>query len=152
VSTTAKVIEKLSKKRLRLWLQLLRANRATENQLRENMRLTFDCTLPRFDVLSALDRYRDGLRMSDLSAKLMVSNGNITGIVDRLEAEGLARRISVDGDRRAMRVKLTEAGIARFAEMAAEHETWVDTLFATYSAAELDTLTALLSRLEEDET
>ena len=97
----------LSKQRLRVWLRLLRAHRKVENTLREQMRLTYDCTLPRFDVLSALDRHRDGLRMSDLSAMLMVSNGNVTGIVDRLASEGLVERITVDGDRRAMRVRLT---------------------------------------------
>ncbi len=144
--------EPLSKQRLRVWLRLLRAHRSVENRLRENMRLAHGCTLPRFDVLSALDRYRDGLRMSDLSAKLMVSNGNVTGIVDRLEAEGLVERISVDGDRRALRVRLTRDGIDRFADMAAEHETWVDDLLETYDAAELDQLLSLLTRLEEDQT
>lgn len=142
----------LAKQRLRVWLRLLRAHRTVENRLRENMRLAHGCTLPRFDVLSALDRHRGGLRMSDLSVKLMVSNGNVTGIVDRLETEGLVERISVDGDRRAMRVRLTPDGVARFADMAAEHETWVDDLLATYDAAELDTLIALLTRLEEDKT
>ncbi|MEX0286277.1 MAG: MarR family winged helix-turn-helix transcriptional regulator [Paracoccaceae bacterium] len=142
----------LAKQRLRLWLRLLRAHRSVENQLREKMRLAYGVTLPRFDVLSALDRYRDGLRMSDLSAKLMVSNGNVTGIVDRLEAEGLAERIAVDGDRRAMRVRLTQDGIDRFAEMAAEHETWVDGVLDGFDEAELDTMITLLKRLEEDQT
>ena len=81
--------EPLSKQRLRVWLRLLSAQRGMESYLREKMRLTYDCTLPRFDVLSALDRHRPGLRMSDLSAKLKVSNGNVTGIVDRLAADGL---------------------------------------------------------------
>lgn len=144
--------EPLSKQRLRLWLRLLRAHRSIENHLREQLRLTHSSTLPRFDVLSALDRNRDGLRMSELSARLMVSNGNVTGIVDRLEAEGLAQRVSVDGDRRAMRVRLTEDGLARFAEMAAEHESWVDSMLSTYTETELSTLITLLARLEEDET
>lgn len=144
--------EPMSKQRLRVWLRLLRAHRGIENRLREAMRLAYGCTLPRFDVLAALDRDRDGLRMSDLSTKLMVSNGNVTGIVDRLEAEGLVERISVDGDRRAMRVRLTRDGIDRFAEMAAEHETWVDELMATYDERELGTLIALLDRLDGDHT
>lgn len=142
----------LSKQKLRAWLRLLRAHRSIERGLREQMRLAHGSTLPRFDVLSALDRYRDGLRMSDLSAKLMVSNGNVTGIVDRLESEGLVERVSVDGDRRAMRVRLTQDGIDRFAEMAREHETWVDAEIATLDAAELDTLITLLKKLEKDRT
>ena len=142
----------LSKQRLRLWLRLLRAHRSIENQLREQLRLTHGSTLPRFDVLSALDRNKDGLRMSELSARLMVSNGNVTGILDRLESEGLAQRVSVDGDRRAMRVQLTEDGRTRFGEMAAEHESWVDSMLSTYTETELSTLITLLARLEEDET
>lgn len=144
--------ESLSKQKLRVWLRLLRAHRSIERGLRERMRVAHGSTLPRFDVMSALDRYRDGLRMSDLSAKLMVSNGNVTGIVDRLEAEGLVERISVDGDRRAMRVRLTQDGIDRFAEMAAEHETWVDAEMPSLSEAELDTLLPLLIKLEKDRT
>lgn len=141
----------LSKQRLRVWLRLLSAQRSIEAGLREKMRLGFDCTLPRFDVLSALDRHRtqggDGLRMSDLSAKLKVSNGNVTGIIDRLVGDGMVQRAAVDGDRRAMRVGLTAAGIARFGEMAAQHEIWVDEVLATHGAEELDTLIALLSRI-----
>ncbi len=140
----------LSKQRLRVWLRLLGAHRTIENQLRDMLRVEHDSTLPRFDVLSALDRYRDGLRMSDLSAKLRVSNGNVTGIVDRLVADGLVERAAVDGDRRAMRVRLTGPGIARFAEMAAEHEAWVDGVLHKLDAEELDTLIELLSRISED--
>ncbi len=144
------MITPLSKQRLRVWLRLLSAQRGMESQLREKMRLRFDCTLPRFDVLSALDRHRDGLRMSDLSAKLKVSNGNVTGIVDRLSREGLVERVSVDGDRRAMRVRLTSDGITRFGEMAAEHEVWVDNLLDSFDAEELDALITLLSRIGGD--
>ncbi|PJE35092.1 MarR family transcriptional regulator [Pseudooceanicola lipolyticus] len=139
----------LSKQRLRVWLKMLAAQRTIETRLRERLRLDHDSTLPRFDVLSALDRYRDGLRMSDLSARLKVSNGNVTGIVERLVSEALVERVAVDGDRRAMRVRLTEAGIARFAAMAADHETWVNEMMAGVSATELDSLIDLLDRMGE---
>ena len=144
------VTASLSKQRLRVWLRLLAAQRGMESYLREKMRLTYDCTLPRFDVLSALDRHRPGLRMSDLSAKLKVSNGNVTGIVDRLAADGQVERVKVDGDRRAMRVRLTPAGIARFAEMAAQHEIWVDQFLHTHDGEELETLVTLLARVGGD--
>jgi len=144
--------EPLSKQRLRVWLRLLSAQRGMESYLREKMRLTYDCTLPRFDVLSALDRHRPGLRMSDLSAKLKVSNGNVTGIVDRLAADGQVERVSVDGDRRAMRVRLTPAGITRFGEMASQHEIWVDQFLTTYDAQDLETFVALLARVGGDNT
>jgi DNA-binding MarR family transcriptional regulator len=137
----------LSKQRLRVWLRLLAAQRSMEAELREKMRLQFNCTLPRFDVLSALDRHRTGLRMSDLSAKLKVSNGNVTGIVDRLSGEGMVERVRVDGDRRAMRVRLTAVGIKRFGEMAQQHEGWVDTYLATHDQQDLDQLITLLSTI-----
>ena len=140
----------LSKQRLRLWLRILGAHRTIEGQLREMLRTEHDSTLPRFDVLSALDRYREGLRMSDLSAKLRVSNGNVTGIVDRLVGDGLVERATVDGDRRAMRVRLTPAGITRFSGMAAAHEAWVDGLLHEFDGDELDMLIPLLSRIGED--
>lgn len=139
--------EPLSKQRLRVWLRLLSAQRGMESHLRERLRKSHDCTLPRFDVLSALDRHRAGLRMSDLSTKLKVSNGNVTGIVDRLVSDGLVERLAVDGDRRALRVRLTNAGIARFADMAADHEVWVNELLAGHDAGELEILADLLARI-----
>jgi DNA-binding MarR family transcriptional regulator len=142
----------LSKQRLRLWLRLLRATRRIEGELRENLRTGHDSTLPRFDVLATLNRYPDGLRMSELSAHLKVSNGNVTGIVERLASEGLAERASVEGDRRAQRVRLTEAGRARFARMAADHEGWIDGILADLDDRELDTMIALLDRIGKDHT
>jgi DNA-binding MarR family transcriptional regulator len=97
----------IAKDRLRLWLRLLKATRLVEGALRERMRAERGTTLPRFDVMAALYRAGEGLRMSDLSGVLMVSNGNVTGIVDRLEAEELVERVAVAGDRRAIRVRLT---------------------------------------------
>lgn len=141
----------LSKQRLRVWLRILSAQRGMEQAVREKLRLGHDCTLPRFDVLSALDRHRDGLRMSELSAMLKVSNGNVTGIIERLVSDGMVERTIVAGDRRAMRVRLTEQGIRRFAIMAADHEIWVDKLLSIYSAEELEQLIALLSRMGEIE-
>ncbi|KPQ09929.1 MAG: transcriptional regulator [Rhodobacteraceae bacterium HLUCCA09] len=146
----APALSPLSKQRLRLWLRILRATRTTEAELRERLRTGHDSTLPRFDVLATLNRYPDGLRMSELSAHLKVSNGNVTGIVERLVGEGLAERASVEGDRRAQRVRLTEAGRARFARMAAEHEAWIDHIFAGLDEAELDTMIGLLGRIGQE--
>ena len=102
--------EPASKERLRLWLRLLKSSRVIEAQLRENLRVDFASTLPRFDVMAALSRYKDGLKMSQLSDVLRVSNGNVTGIVDRLADDGLLVRVPVPGDRRASLVRLTQRG------------------------------------------
>ena len=79
-----------SKERLRLWLRILSAQRVIENEVRERLRVEHDTTLPRFDVMAALYRNEEGLKMSELSGELRVSNGNVTGIVDRLVNDGLS--------------------------------------------------------------
>ncbi len=144
---TARKDAPLSKQRLRLWLQLLKATRHVENRLRENMRNSFATTLPRFDVLAMLDRAPEGLRMSDLSARLMVSNGNVTGIIDRLVKDGLVVRVPIEGDRRATLVRLTQRGREAFAEMAATHEAWVDELFAPLGQDDIERAMEMLALL-----
>src|SRR5690606_31826511 len=101
-------MSELSKRRLKAWIRLLRVTRAAENRLREFLRVRHGTTLPRFDVMAALYRRREGLTMSELSRMLLVSNGNATAVVDRLEAEGLARRTPSEADRRTVFVALTE--------------------------------------------
>jgi DNA-binding MarR family transcriptional regulator len=107
---------------------MLKVSRRIESQLRENLRAEFDSTLPRFDVMAALNRYQDGLRMSALSGVLRVSNGNVTGIVDRLVTEGLVKRTPVPDDGRAFVVRLTAAGKKEFTRQANDHQVWVDDL------------------------
>lgn len=137
--------------RLRLWLRLLRLTRQIEGELRERLRLEFQMTLPRFDVLAALDRAGDGMMMSALSRRLMVSNGNVTGIVDRLVEEGLVLRAIRDGDRRASIVHLTEKGKARFEELARVHKGWVDELLASLGPDDAAALIGLLDRATKHE-
>ncbi len=118
--------EPLSKMRLRLWLKLLKASNQIEDQIRRRLREEYQSTLPRFDVMSALARSPDGLKMSQISGLLRVSNGNVTGIVDRLAEEGLALRVAVPGDRRASLVRLTPKGETAFSEQAVAHEHWIN--------------------------
>ena len=139
-------IEPMSKARLRLWLQLLKLSSGIEGELRRRLRDRHDTTLPRFDVMAALARHEDGLKMSDLSRYLKVSNGNVTGIVDRLVEEGLALRVAVPGDRRANLARLTPKGEAAFADLAAQHEVWIDELLAPLSDTETQTLMGLLKK------
>ncbi len=138
-----------SKQSLRLWLKLLSCTTVIENWLRNRLRGEFHTTLPRFDVLAALDRHPEGLRMGELSRYLLVSNGNVTGIVQRLEEECLIAREQAPNDRRAIRVRLTPKGKSRFAEWAAEHEGWVDSLFSDLSTEEMEELMGQLRRLQE---
>ena len=140
--------EPAGKLKLRLWLRLLRASRALEVELRERMRLEFGVTLPKFDVMSALDRKGSGMTMTELSRFLMVSNGNVTGIVDRLVADGLVVRVSHHSDRRAIFVKLTREGIEQFAVMAKAHEAWVNEILSDFSREDSEALAGLLDRLK----
>lgn len=134
-----------AKIRLRLWLRLLKASRSIESVIRENLRTEFATTLPRFDVMSALSRYDKGLKMSALSGVLKVSNGNVTGIVDRLVQDGLAIRVPVAGDRRAHLARLTQKGSDEFAVQAAAHEGWINDLLSGFDA---DTAAALCAHLD----
>lgn len=126
-------IEQERKTHLRLWLKLLKVTRRVEGELRENLRVEFDSTLPRFDVMAALNRFPQGLKMSELSGVLKVSNGNVTGIVDRLVRDGLVIRTAAANDRRVLIVQLTKRGDQDFLRQAAEHESWIDAMLGTIS-------------------
>ena len=102
----------LSKRRLKMWIRLLGVTRVAESDLREFLRVQHQTTLPRFDVMAALYRRRDGVTMSELSRMLLVSNGNATTVVDRLEKDGLVRRTPSETDRRTVFVALTAEGLA----------------------------------------
>ena len=136
----------LAKRRLKAWIRLLGVTRMAENHLREYLRVNHATTLPRFDVMAALYRRRDGVMMSELSRMLLVSNGNATAVVDRLESEGLVQRTPSSSDRRAVHVALTEPGLEQFERLAEEHQAEVDMLFARLSEDDLDQLTDILKR------
>lgn len=142
------VLSPPSKERLRLWLRLLKTTRSIEATLREKLRDEFSTTLPRFDVMAALSRYQDGLKMSQLSGVLRVSNGNVTGIVDRLAEDGFLMRVPVPGDRRASVVRLTKRGLEEFERQAAEHEAWIDAMLEGFAADEAADFGARLETLE----
>lgn len=136
-----------SKRRLKMWIRLLGVTRAAENHLREHLRVNHDTTLPRFDVMAALWRRRDGVTMSELSRMLLVSNGNATTVVDRLEKDGFVARRQSETDRRTVFVALTEAGAKAFETLAAGHEAEVSKLFGGLSDSDLDRLTDILKRV-----
>ncbi len=142
-----KASEPVSKTRLRLWLQLLKLTNGVEAEVRRRLREEHDTTLPRFDVMAALARHPQGLKMSELSGYLKVSNGNVTGIVDRLTEEGLALRVAVPNDRRAQLARLTPKGQKVFAAQATEHEVWIDELLGNLSKARVQELGIMLDRL-----
>jgi DNA-binding MarR family transcriptional regulator len=133
-----------SKARLRLWIRLLRATRLIENDVRERFKSTFDATLPRFDVMAALYRNPDGMLMSEISRFLMVSNGNVTGIVDRLVSDGFVVRAQRNGDRRTSFVSLTRKGRTVFEDMASAHEGWIDELLARMTVRDAEQLSKKL--------
>jgi DNA-binding MarR family transcriptional regulator len=136
-----------SKRRLKMWIRLLGVTRVAESHLREHLRVHHATTLPRFDVMAALWRRRDGVTMSELSRMLLVSNGNATTVVDRLEADGLVLRTPSESDRRTIYVALTPAGLATFETLAAGHEVEVARVFSGLSDTDVEAMTDILKRM-----
>jgi len=131
---------------LRLWLRLLTCSTLIEGEIRRRLRDAFGVTLPRFDLMAQLDKAADGLTLSELSKRMMVSNGNVTGLVERLVESGhLVRRVS-DSDRRAQVISLTGLGRAEFRAMAAAHETWITAMFSDLTGRERAELMQLLAK------
>lgn len=134
---------------LRLWLRMLTCTQLVEKEVRTRLRERFGTTLPRFDLMAQLERAPEGLKMNELSRRMMVTGGNVTGITDQLAAEGLVDRVDVEGDRRAWRVRLTPRGRKLFHEMAREHETWIVEAFASLGEKDLATLYRLLGKVKD---
>ena len=134
---------------LRLWLRMLTCTQLIEKQVRSQLRTQFDTTLPRFDLMAQLERAPEGMKMKDLSRRMMVTSGNITGITDQLVTEGLVERMDVEGDRRAYRVRLTPQGREQFMHMARQHEQWIVEAFATLGEGDIATLYRLLGKVKE---
>jgi DNA-binding MarR family transcriptional regulator len=137
------------KNELRLWLRLLTCTNLLEAEVRRRLREQFDTTLPRFDLLAQLERAPEGMTLGELSKRMMVSNGNITGLVERLVESGHLDRWPLPTDRRVQVVSLTPAGRAEFQGMAAAHESWIAEMFAGLPPEEIDALLRLLGRLKD---
>ncbi len=133
---------------LRVWFRLLTCATLVERAVRRGLRDEFGITLPRFDLLSQLDRAAAGLTMGELSRRLMVTNGNVTGLIDRLVNEGLVERQTSPSDRRMHVVRLTPAGKTAFDAMIPKHQTFVAERFDGVSRAELAELHRLLGKLK----
>ena len=133
---------------LRLWLRLLACTNLVEAPLRKRLREQFEGSLPRFDLMAQLDRHPGGLKMRELSDRLMVTGGNVTGLTDRLVGEGLVERREDPGDRRTSTVALTAEGQRQFRMMARAHEAWVAELFGGLNARQQGQLFELLGQLK----
>lgn len=134
------------KDELRLWLRLLTCATLIETEIRRRLRIEFDTTLPRFDLLAQLQRAGEALTLGELSRRMMVSNGNVTGLAARLEAEGLIERRTSISDRRAQTLRLTPRGRREFARQSAAHEGWIAELLGGLGQADRGALHRLLGR------
>ena len=134
---------------LRLWLRLLTCSSLIAGEVRARLRETYATTLPRFDLLAQLDRAADGLTMGELSSRLMVSNGNVTGLTEALVREGLVSREPEPADRRSLRIRLTAPGKRAFDAMTPTHEQWIDQMMAGLTRTEMAHLLELLGKLKQ---
>jgi DNA-binding MarR family transcriptional regulator len=148
VETIVRDEPKGRKRQLRLWLRLLSCANLITAEIRQRLRTEFEFTLPRFDLMAQLHREPDGLRLGELSKRMMVSNGNLTGLVDRLIEEGYVSRVADPSDRRALVVRLTDSGSEIFTRLAAAHETWLSTMFSGLDAATTERLMKELAALK----
>ena len=137
------------KSELRLWLRMLSATNLISAEIRRRLRVAFSVTLPQFDLMAQLAREPEGLRLGVLSKRMMVTNGNVTGLIDRLESEGLVERGSAAGDGRVTVARLTAKGTAQFERMARVHETWVKELLSEVEAGNARTLFRLLGGVKQ---
>jgi DNA-binding MarR family transcriptional regulator len=131
---------------LRLWLRLLTCTTLIEGEVRSRLRERFDVTLPRFDLMAQLDKAPDGMTLSDVSKRMMVSNGNVTGLVERLVESGHIDRRTSEADRRVQVIRLTKLGRAVFRKMATEHESWIASFFSELSDKDVRELMRLLGK------
>ncbi len=136
------------KQALRFWLKLLSCSVIVEKTVRQRLAKKFDTTLPRFDVMAALDRFPEGMTLGDLSGHLLVSNGNITGLINRLVDDGMVIRTINPRDRRAQRVRLSRRGEQVFSEMAEAHEEWIETMFHEFDEQDREQAMVLLTHLK----
>lgn len=139
----------VGKQELRVWLRLLSTTKLISQEIRRRLRTEFGATLPQFDLLAQLDREPEGLRLGEISKRTMVTNGNITGLVERLEADGLVTRETPGDDRRVTVARLTDAGRRTFSEMAAVHERWVREIMADVDQDTLSVLALDIDRLHK---
>lgn len=146
VTGSTELLDGHDRDRLRLWLRMLVCSNLIERELRSGLRVSFDITLPQFDLLAALHDAPEGMTMTQLSQRMMVSNGNVTGVVERLERDGDVQRESKPGDRRSSVIRLTAAGRSKFIAMAREHHGWVADMLGDLTADEVRQLSDLLSR------
>lgn len=134
---------------LRLWLRMLSCCNLVETEIRSRLRTEFETTLPRFDLMAQLLRVPGGMKMSELSRHMMVTNGNITGITDQLEKEGMVERVKVTTDRRSSLIRLTAKGKRTFKKMAKSHEEWIRSMFGGLSETSRSSLFNALGELKQ---
>jgi DNA-binding MarR family transcriptional regulator len=134
---------------LRLWLRLYTCTTMVEREVDGMLKREFGSSLPRFDVLAQLHRAEAGLRMGELSERLLTTNGNVTWLVAALEREGLVRRRTAPDDRRAVVVRLTPVGRRRFDAMARTHEGLIVRLLGALAPGERAAMQAALGRIKQ---
>jgi DNA-binding MarR family transcriptional regulator len=137
------------KQELKLWLRLLATTKLMSQEIRRRLRTEFGATLPQFDLLAQLYREKDGLRLGELSSRTMVTNGNVTGLVERLEADGHIVRERLEDDKRVTVARLTQQGRTYFEAMAESHEGWIKEMMGEVDPAVLKRLLIELGQVKE---
>jgi len=127
--------------------ELVRAYQAFESYSAAHIR-TLGLTSSQFDIIATLGNTQ-GMSFKDLGEKTLITKGTLTGVVDRLVAKSLVRRVASPSDGRSQMVQLTRAGEVLFARVFPAHLAYLEQVFAAWSQKNLDTTQAALRQLRD---
>lgn len=133
---------------LKVWLRFLSVFKIVESKLRTRLRSNFDISIPRFDVLAILHAHDGPMTMGELSSGLMVTTGNVTGIIDTLTGEGLVSKSTNPADRRSQMIEITPAGRKLFGRIAPALARWFEEAMSDMTTAEVKELQKLLGKFK----
>ncbi len=140
------VIGPAQRSEVSLWVRLLESHNLMLAEIRR--RLSDAATMPRFDLLANLEG-EDGQTLAALSRRMLVTAGNLTGLVDRAERDGVVQRRADPRDRRLSRVFLTPKGRALITGLLPHHAEQVGELLSGLDAGERRELRRLLGKLRD---
>ena len=131
---------------LRTWLRLTQIYQLLQQKLGRVLE-SAGLTLPQFDVLANLGM-TEGITQQELADKLLVTKGNVVGLLDRMESAGLLERRADPKDRRANRIFLTRTGREALHQTLPAHLAVIRRAMSRLSASDHQALFRLLEGIE----
>lgn len=149
ISSAEANLSRRQKAETRFWLQILNVHHLIYNDLNARLINESGLSIAKFDVLAQLYRFPEGISMGALSKKLKVTNGNVSGLVTRLEADGYVRRSVEPNDRRSFRASITPVGKAVFEKAMAKHQTEIGRKLSRIPLEAIEAMTGDLKQITD---